>query len=283
MENNVGFDMEKCGALISRLRKQAGYTQAGLAQRLGISYQAVSSWERGASMPDIGKLRDLAAALNTTVDHILSGDAGAAPLAAAPALAIPEPQYEKEIPGDEPAADPGPAPANTPNQENKKRTFNLSTLLSLAPFMEQETLDAAAQELAALRPRTVPRIAVGPGTLAGECPPRTVVGCAPTDEVDCRDGIRIRPGGDLHRQSLGVWHVRRDECRVQRERKVPLHVTRQFQILVELAVIPLRPLIEPECRTIRRRKHHARLRHGAERAHRRPVAVLERLARLELR
>ena len=121
MENNMGFDMEKCGALISRLRKQAGYTQAELAQRLGISYQAVSSWERGASMPDIGKLRDLANALNTTVDHILSGDAGAAPLAAAPALAIPEPQYEKEIPGDEPAADPGPAPANTPNQENKKR------------------------------------------------------------------------------------------------------------------------------------------------------------------
>ncbi|MBO7358945.1 MAG: helix-turn-helix transcriptional regulator, partial [Clostridia bacterium] len=108
MENNVGFDMEKCGALISRLRKQAGYTQAGLAQRLGISYQAVSSWERGASMPDIGKLRDLANALNTTVDRILSGDAEPAPCAPAPV--IPEVQYEKDMPGEAPAAGHEPEP-----------------------------------------------------------------------------------------------------------------------------------------------------------------------------
>ena len=71
-QNNV-FDMARTGAAISRLRKRAGFTQAELADKLGISYQAVSSWERGASMPDIGKLLDLAACLGTTVDDILSG------------------------------------------------------------------------------------------------------------------------------------------------------------------------------------------------------------------
>ena len=78
MENNQGviqendmFDMRKTGAAISALRRKAGLTQAELAEKLGISYQAVSSWERGATMPDIGKLMDLARALNTTADCIL--------------------------------------------------------------------------------------------------------------------------------------------------------------------------------------------------------------------
>ncbi|MBR5009176.1 MAG: helix-turn-helix transcriptional regulator, partial [Clostridia bacterium] len=118
MENNMGFDMEKCGALISRLRKQAGYTQAGLAQRLGISYQAVSSWERGASMPDIGKLRDLANALNTTVDHILSGDASYAPqpLSEPPVPAIRTPEHKEEAAAEAPAAGPGQPPIDEAEQ-----------------------------------------------------------------------------------------------------------------------------------------------------------------------
>ena len=81
MENNQGmiqendmFDMRKTGAAISALRRKAGLTQAELAEKLGISYQAVSSWERGATMPDIGKLMDLARALNTTADCILAGN-----------------------------------------------------------------------------------------------------------------------------------------------------------------------------------------------------------------
>ena len=82
MENNVNglfyqqesnmFDMRKTGAHISQLRRAASLTQAELAEKLGISYQAVSSWERGSNMPDIGKLLDLARILNTTVDALLS-------------------------------------------------------------------------------------------------------------------------------------------------------------------------------------------------------------------
>ena len=54
------------------LRKTKRYTQQKLADKLGISHQAVSLWERGASMPDIAVLPALAKALGTTTDKILS-------------------------------------------------------------------------------------------------------------------------------------------------------------------------------------------------------------------
>jgi len=68
------FDMQKVGERIAALRKKTGMTQAELAEWLGISYQAVSSWERGATMPDISKLVELSRALHTTVDALLSGE-----------------------------------------------------------------------------------------------------------------------------------------------------------------------------------------------------------------
>ena len=63
---------EKVGAYIMILRKARKYTQQGLAEKLGVSHQAVSHWERGESMPDISMLPKLAALLGTTVDNLLS-------------------------------------------------------------------------------------------------------------------------------------------------------------------------------------------------------------------
>ena len=68
---NIPFDMQRTGALISRLRKEHGLTQLQLADALDISYQAVSNWERGQSMPDISKLPELAELLGTTIDGLL--------------------------------------------------------------------------------------------------------------------------------------------------------------------------------------------------------------------
>ena len=49
------FDTVKIGKRIAELRKKRDMTQFEIADRLGISYQAVSNWERGNSMPDIAK------------------------------------------------------------------------------------------------------------------------------------------------------------------------------------------------------------------------------------
>lgn len=55
---------------ISRYRKQKGLTQEDLAQRLGVSAQAVSNWERGG-YPDITLLPALAAHLGLTIDALM--------------------------------------------------------------------------------------------------------------------------------------------------------------------------------------------------------------------
>lgn len=67
------MDMKTVGNQIALLRKQKGMTQNDLGERLGVSFQAVSKWERGETLPDTAILPDLADVLETTVDHILTG------------------------------------------------------------------------------------------------------------------------------------------------------------------------------------------------------------------
>lgn len=67
------MDMKKVGNQISMLRKNKGFTQNDLGERLGVSFQAVSKWERGETLPDTVLLPDLADVLETTVDYILTG------------------------------------------------------------------------------------------------------------------------------------------------------------------------------------------------------------------
>ena len=71
------FDMEAIGRNISGLRKKNNLTQMELADQLGISYQAISSWERGLTMPDVSKLPEIASILGVTVDEILLSEKGA--------------------------------------------------------------------------------------------------------------------------------------------------------------------------------------------------------------
>lgn len=65
------FDMHRIGQTIARLRREHNMTQMQLADEMGVSFQAVSNWERGQSMPDISKLPDLAELFGTTIDELL--------------------------------------------------------------------------------------------------------------------------------------------------------------------------------------------------------------------
>ena len=67
---------------IARLRREAGYTQLTLAEKLQYSDKAVSKWESGASIPDAGVLLEIARLFGVTVDYLLTGEHPAA--AAAP-------------------------------------------------------------------------------------------------------------------------------------------------------------------------------------------------------
>ena len=63
------IDNAQFGSFVAQLRREKGYTQKQLAQRLCISDKAVS--KRGLSLPDISMLLPLAEALEVSVTELL--------------------------------------------------------------------------------------------------------------------------------------------------------------------------------------------------------------------
>ncbi len=59
---------------LTNKRKEAGITQKELAVQMGVTFQAVSRWENGDSIPDLGILDQLADFYNVTIDEILQRD-----------------------------------------------------------------------------------------------------------------------------------------------------------------------------------------------------------------
>lgn len=54
------------------LRKQKGFTQMDLAERLDVSRQAISRWEVGAAVPSIDNLKVLSELYEVPVDYLLN-------------------------------------------------------------------------------------------------------------------------------------------------------------------------------------------------------------------
>lgn len=67
------LDGIKVGNFIMDKRKALGLTQQQLADKLHVSFQAVSKWENGTTYPNIEILQDLATVLDVSVDEILAG------------------------------------------------------------------------------------------------------------------------------------------------------------------------------------------------------------------
>ena len=59
------------GKIITARRKSLGLSQQALAEKLDISFQAVSKWEKGTSYPDVTLLPELASVLNVSIDSLL--------------------------------------------------------------------------------------------------------------------------------------------------------------------------------------------------------------------
>lgn len=65
---------KKTGEFISTLRKEQGYNQKDLAQKLNVTDKAVSKWETGRSAPDVSMLLPLSEVLGVSVTEILKGE-----------------------------------------------------------------------------------------------------------------------------------------------------------------------------------------------------------------
>lgn len=65
------------GTKLADLRKRHGYSQEALAEKMGVSRQAISKWERGESTPDTDTLIELAKLYGVSLDELVGHEASA--------------------------------------------------------------------------------------------------------------------------------------------------------------------------------------------------------------
>lgn len=68
------MNQEKIGKFIAELRKEKNMTQQDLADKLGITKNAVSKWERGICLMDISLLKPVSEIFNVNVSELLNGE-----------------------------------------------------------------------------------------------------------------------------------------------------------------------------------------------------------------
>ena len=56
---------------LKMLRKENGFTQENLADKLNVSRQAITKWESGDGIPDIENLKQISILFNTTIDELV--------------------------------------------------------------------------------------------------------------------------------------------------------------------------------------------------------------------
>ena len=111
------IDRNIIGQRITALRKAHNLTQSELADRLGVTHQAVSQWERSETLPDILILPKLAEIFGETTDHFL----GLTEEAAAPALTDMA-QAEEEMHSEEPEDQEEPEKPEEPEEPEEPRS-----------------------------------------------------------------------------------------------------------------------------------------------------------------
>ena len=141
------FDTNKVAKNIKIARAKCNMTQMDLADEMGVSYQAVSNWERGNSMPDISKLPDLCKILDLKFEELVGEDTDATKVA------------KKMIEGEDanitldeivqiaPIVKPDKIKKSVNEAMQEEGSISFSTLIGLAPFMDRDTLDKLADKL----------------------------------------------------------------------------------------------------------------------------------------
>ena len=139
------FDTKKVARKIREARNARNMTQMALADEMGVSYQAVSNWERGNSMPDISKLEQLCNVLHITIYELLGTD---------------DPQVntvsrileKEELPELEAIAEIAPMVdpemiKEAAEKTAKTRKINWDAIIQMATFLDRETLDGILEDV----------------------------------------------------------------------------------------------------------------------------------------
>lgn len=67
------MNQDKIGSFIKSIRLEKNLTQKEFADELGVTYQAVSKWENGKNVPDIGTMKLISEKFDVNIDDILNG------------------------------------------------------------------------------------------------------------------------------------------------------------------------------------------------------------------
>lgn len=140
------FNMNVIGKTIRQARIQQNMTQLELADRMGVSFQAVSNWERGNSMPDISKLEPLCEVLNLNVQELLSGEPQTTAAVVKVLKLKDEPLTVDEL------ADVAPLlPPDQMESETKKasagKNWDLKKLSKIIPFLDEDLLEEICDKI----------------------------------------------------------------------------------------------------------------------------------------
>ena len=134
------FDTMKVAKRIREARIGKNMTQMNLADAMGVSYQAVSNWERGNSMPDISKLEDLCRTLQISVTDLLG-------IEQKETAAVEKYLKEEASMTAEELADIAPMlPPEKVKEQAKKQKLDLNALTEIAPYLDDDFLEELLEE-----------------------------------------------------------------------------------------------------------------------------------------
>lgn len=66
------MNQDKSGKFIAKLRKEKNMTQEQLAEKMGVSINAVSKWERGLSFPDVSLYKKICKELDINIEELIN-------------------------------------------------------------------------------------------------------------------------------------------------------------------------------------------------------------------
>ena len=141
------FDMNRIGKAIRTARIGKNMTQMDLADQMGVSYQAVSNWERGNSMPDIAKLETLSQVLGLSVSDLL-GVENTETNAVTRILEKDDVGLTVgELSQIAPMLPPDQFREETEKTAEIKKNWTVAELVDIAPYLDEDFLDELAEDV----------------------------------------------------------------------------------------------------------------------------------------
>ena len=148
------FDTMKVAHKIREARISQNMTQMNLADAMEVSYQAISNWERGNSMPDISKLEQLCQILHLSMDELLGSESTSKTLTRIikkdeTAEDWGEPVTMEEIQEVAPILPPADVERLVDDNLEKQdeEPLDVSAIIGLAPFLDSGYLDSLAKRV----------------------------------------------------------------------------------------------------------------------------------------